>query len=132
MRPRTHLRKMTTWGLCPRSFERHGRFYRCVGVPIFKRLFMAAVGRKKSNLNYGLEGRGLTSLESFERWTRVYESCHLILGAMFAGIVVWLFLEGRDISPEFIISGWALNCYLVFLQRYNRVRLLRAITRLAT
>jgi predicted membrane metal-binding protein len=60
----------------------------------------------------------------------VYETYHLVLGAVIAGIVAWVFLYRRHLSFELVITGCALNFYLMLLQRYNRARLSRAIARM--
>jgi hypothetical protein len=128
MRSQTPFSRIAGWWFRPKAFEKEGEFYQWVGVPIFKRLFMATVGRVG---DYSLKGRGITALEDSERWTRVFETYHLIFGAIITGTAAWLFLVRGHVSLELIIAGCVLNLYLVLLQRYNRVRLLRATARMA-
>jgi len=111
------------------AVERSGRLYHILGVPLFKRVLMATLGRVLPLPNYRLEG-GAKSLEGFERWTRVNESYHLILGAIMAGAVAWVIVRRQNLPLQLILLGCVLNLYLVLLHRYNRVRLYRALSRL--
>jgi hypothetical protein len=125
-----YFRRLANWWFRPRAFEQSGACYRFLGVPIFKKMLMVIVGGRKSRLSYGLEGRGMQSVENFERWTRIFEVYHLILGAFITAIVIKLFLGSHHISLELVIAGSILNLYLVLLQRYNRARIRRAIDRM--
>src|SRR5437879_13081335 len=104
MKLKTSITSIAAWWFTPRVFEA-GSFYRWLGIVGFKRLFMAIVGRSRLRSNYGLEGKGAASLRNFERWTRVYESYHLVLGVLIAGIVVWGVLARRQLSVELIVTG---------------------------
>jgi hypothetical protein len=121
-------RGIVEWWFRPRAIE-EGPLYRRLGVPIFRTVLMATLGRLLPLVNYRLEGRGIGPLETFERWTRVNETYHLVLGIAMLGAVVYVIPHRRDPPYELIVSGCLLNLYLVLLQRYNRVRLRRAMAR---
>lgn len=114
----------------PRAFEYEGRFYRWMGVPLFKRLLMKLVqpdsSRRVTN-GYRLGGRSLDDVQEFERISRRSELIHLL--GLFVAIV---FLAVQTIWGGLFVAGlvvFAANFHCFLLQRYNRARVYRIVGR---
>ncbi|WP_141100617.1 glycosyl-4,4'-diaponeurosporenoate acyltransferase CrtO family protein [Roseateles aquatilis] len=118
----------------PKSFETvNGRsVYRYLGIDFFKKhllltdlILFRARGKPQFDLNAG--GRQ-KELERLEWQTRRDESIHLA----FMGVVAAIALaKGDDLSAGqwigiFLINLYA-NVYPIFLQRHNRIRLLKLL-----
>jgi hypothetical protein len=117
----------------PKAFERCGFVYKILGVEIFRLVILATVGKFVSLLRkrealytyFVANPLSLRSVERTEAWSRFNEIVH------FALIFITFFI-GRAIYLKGFKSGAALlglvvllNIYLVLLQRYNRVKLVR-------
>jgi uncharacterized protein (DUF2062 family) len=117
----------------PKRFEHSGLFYKILGVEIFRQVILATVGafvlalRKKEALYtyFVTNPLSIKSIRRTEAWSRFNEVVHLAL-------IFITFLIGRAIYLKGYKSGAVLlglvvllNIYLVMLQRYNRVKLVR-------
>ena len=122
--------QLSEWYFRPKRFEFGGKLHVWLGVVLFKRALMAlakpAPGSKEPA--YWLVSRDAEGLRAFERKTRRNEAFHLLV---LVPCVVGLILAGTS-SPWLsatlcLVIG--LNFYPILLQRYNRIRILRALAR---
>jgi Glycosyl-4,4'-diaponeurosporenoate acyltransferase len=122
--------------LRPKRFESE-RLYERLGALIIKRyvptggdLVMLRLRRKHPERRWVTSN--LVSLRKYEARTRLNESIHLVGFVGFAGLAVEKFASGT-LSVHGLIIALALNLIFglwpVILQRYNRLRLYRAIER---
>ncbi len=118
----------------PRRFETE-RLYELLGARLLKRymptggdLVMRWLRRRHPGARL-LPGASLDSLRRFERWTRVAEAVHLAGFVGFAALAGWRFthgsLSGTGLSVALVLD-LALGLWPVTLQRYNRLRVIRA------
>ena len=122
--------RISEWYFRPKTFELGGRLHVWLGVGLFKKGLMGlakpAPGSKESG--YWMASRDEEGLLAFERRTRRNEIVHLlvllpaIVGLIFAG-------AGYPLLFAVLFLIIALNFYLILLQRYNRIRLLRTLAR---
>jgi len=141
-------RKMRSfgWYLFPRSWEVNLKLYKAMGVPLWKQVVMSTGGRIRGRelpefRLTGLRGRRdsdegynyflIPTVEGsiyFLRETYINEGAHL-------GFLLFSLLP-LPFAAQFIFTPWGalfwiflsqvlMNFYLVLLQRYNRVRVLR-------
>lgn len=140
------IMKMFGWYLFPKSWEVNSVIYKAIGVPLWKRIVMSTAGRIRGRelpefRSPGLRGRResdegynyflIPTVDGcifFLRETYFNEGVHL-------GFLVFCLLP-LPFAAQFIFTPWAvlfwiflsqvlINFYLVLLQRYNRVRVLR-------
>ena len=122
----------------PKRFESE-RFYKRLGALVIKRyvptggdLVMRRLRRNHPERNWVTSG--LQSLRRYEQKTRLNESIHFVSFLGFTSLAVSKFASG-SFSNLGLILALALNLsfglWPVLLQRYNRVRLYRAIDRLS-
>jgi len=117
----------------PKTFEKksNGQIYEKIGVKYIQALALFTLGktldliglerdREQPAFNYFL-GRNptISDLKKFERGTRLNETVHLL--------AFILTFDNVFTSSLLDLSVPALNAYLVFLQRYNRTRVIRVI-----
>jgi hypothetical protein len=120
----------------PKSFEEHPGLYEKLGVRMFKKYMprgdlMNRLVWKHFGHEDAVKPGDLSSLKNMEAYTRFFETVHMVgFGLGVAGI--GLSLANPDTST--LAEGMALgslgailNAYPIMLQRYNRVRLYRAI-----
>ena len=118
----------------PHRLEVRGKktIYDYLGIKIFKKYLITDgdIVRKRRNikqLHLQEDGR-LVALEKAERQTRKFELIHLIFLAITILIIV---LNYSNLS----IQQWVMinlinlyaNIYPIFLQRYNRIRIMRVL-----
>lgn len=114
----------------PKAIELGGKLHVWLGVRVFKRTLMRlatpAPGSKGSG--YWLASRDVGGLRAFERRTRHNEALHLL---PLLSSVLALVLVGGSSPWLFVVFGsiFALNFHPILLQRYNRIRILRALAR---
>jgi Glycosyl-4,4'-diaponeurosporenoate acyltransferase len=128
-------RRLTDLWFEPKPFETEA-IYERLGVLVLKRyvptggdLFMRWIRRRHPDLKL-LRSADIESLQQFERWTRVAESTHLAGFVCFGVLAVFRFVHGslsRNTLAVAMSLDLALGLWPVALQRYNRLRLLRAI-----
>jgi hypothetical protein len=117
----------------PKRFERDGLVYKILGVGIFRQVILATVGvfvlalRKKEALYtyFVTNPLSIKSIQRTEAWSRFNEIVHiaLIFITFFIGRVIYL--KGYKSGAVLLGLVVLLNIYLVMLQRYNRVKLVR-------
>jgi hypothetical protein len=120
----------------PKSFElyRGKTIYDVIGIKFYKK-YLPTTGdlvrrwRKIKQIEIG-KANQIAELYRYERKTRNYEWRHLIGAVLF---VVLIFLIDRKLT----IFDWifltflnlVINIYPIFLQRYNRIRILKVLKR---
>lgn len=118
--------------LTPALPERDNIIYTALGVPLFKKALMHTIGAVHrmvsgpEGTNYVLGGSSLEDLKRMERHTQVNEMLHLF-GAITGAYALSDFaFSGTPIGVTALVIQ-VINAYCIFLQRYNRQRLLAAI-----
>ena len=117
----------------PKRFERSGLVYKMLGVEIFKQVILATVGRFVSLLRkrealytyFVTSPLSIKSIERTEAWSRFNEIVHLVLIIITFFIGRAIYLKGYKAGAVLLGLGVLLNIYLVMLQRYNRLKLVR-------
>jgi Glycosyl-4,4'-diaponeurosporenoate acyltransferase len=128
-------RALDTW-FRPKDFESECLYER-LGALVIKRyvptggdLVMQRLRRNHPERRWVTSN--LQSLRNYEKRTRLNESIHLIGFIGFAALIAYKFASG-SLTAIGIVVGLALDVILglwpVVLQRYNRLRLYRAINR---
>jgi hypothetical protein len=118
----------------PKRFETE-RLYRRLGALILKRyvptggdLVMRWLRRRHPERR--LIDPSTESLRRFERWTRIAEAVHLVSFAVFTRLALRRLSAGSLSRAGFTVAmvlNLALGLWPVVLQRYNRLRIYRAI-----
>ena len=117
----------------PKSFERTGFVYKMLGIEIFRQVILATVGafvlalRKKEALYtyFVTNPLSIKSIQRTEAWSRYNEVVHLALIFITFFIGRAIYLKGYKSGAALLGFCVLLNIYLVMLQRYNRVKLVR-------
>jgi hypothetical protein len=117
----------------PKRFERDGLIYKVLGVAIFKVVINATVGkfvlalrqRKDLTSYYISDVRSEKALRLTERWSRFNEATHIILTVVCLLIMKAFHVRGYHDGVIIMIFVVALNVYLIMLQRYNRIKILK-------
>jgi hypothetical protein len=120
----------------PKTFEfyRDRTIYELIGIKIYKK-YLPTTGdivrqrRKIKQIRIAAADK-IDELYKYERQTRNYEWRHLI------GVLIFILLT-LLIERKFTIFDWALlsvlnlyiNIYPIFLQRYNRIRIIKVLQR---
>lgn len=128
------LRKAWLWYLKPKKLEfyKDRTIYDLIGIKYYKEHLpttgdLARRRRKIKQIDVGTIGRR-QSLYKYELKTRNYEWRHLL------GVVAFILLTVL-IGPSPSIVGWTflfilnlyINVYPIFLQRFNRIRIIRIL-----
>jgi hypothetical protein len=117
----------------PKRFERRGLVYKILGVEIFRLVILATVGnfvlalRKRQALYsyFVTNSLSIKSVRRTEAWSRFNEVVHLALIFITFFIGRTIYLKGYKAGAVLLGAVVVLNIYLVMLQRYNRVRLVK-------
>ncbi|QJW90501.1 hypothetical protein HNV11_14495 [Spirosoma taeanense] len=113
----------------PQPWEADGKVYTWLGVNVYRKL-LVWVGWEKANKATNPVKKKLDALTHLEYTSRQSEFGHLII--FFAVLAVTLLVgvtSGLSETVWLISLNVLLNLYPIFVQRYNRPRLLRAIQR---
>lgn len=127
----------------PKNWEKSGKIYEAVGVRRVKRYFptiepLIKLVRKKTGSNvrgFSLERATLIDAKKYEKYTRLYEAIHMVGVIAFVPSVLGIInnlIQSENIDLDFnsSINGLSLvNCYAVMIQRYNRARIYRLLSR---
>lgn len=118
----------------PKSWEwyRDKTIYELVGIKIYKK-YLPTTGdivRKKRNVKQISIGSTdkINALYTYERKTRNYEWRHILGTCIF--IILTLLIERKLTLMEWIflfMLNLYINIYPIFLQRYNRIRIIRIL-----
>jgi hypothetical protein len=117
----------------PKRFERSGLVYEILGVESFRKVILATVGvfvlalRKKEALYtyFVTNPLSIKSIQRTEAWSRLNEIVHLVLIFITFFIGRAVYLKGYKSGAVLLGFVILLNIYLIMLQRYNRVKLVK-------
>ena len=120
----------------PKAFESYGdsTVYNLIGIKFYKK-YLPTTGdlvrrwRKIKQIEIG-KANQIAELYRYERKTRTYEWRHLI-GA-FVFVVLTFFIERKLTVLNWILLPFlnlVINIYPIFLQRYNRIRIVNILKR---
>ena len=116
----------------PKAFELNGRLYTWMGVLHFKNLLVQLArkdSKSKNGPSYLLADRSRTGIQAFEKRTRRNELIHL-MGLLMSAVFLFM---GFLIITTMIVPGilvLVVNFHSFILQRYNRIRIYRLLSRL--
>lgn len=110
-----------------KPFEKNGKLYSYFGVNIF-RLFLKKIGWNKiSDSSNGVIQKNLERLKKREKHTREAELAHVILFWHFI-LIAFCFLKNHNVF-WLLFLNIVFHVFPVFVQRYNRPRYLKLISR---
>jgi hypothetical protein len=111
----------------PKKWEQNGKIYVLFGINIFRRI-LVWVGWEKLNKKANPVEKNLKALIHLEYRTRQSELGHLIIFFIVIGFNIFVAIRfGILESLWLLILNITLNIYPIFLQRYNRPRIKKAI-----
>jgi len=130
------MREFARWYFEPKAFETAGdrRLYRYLGIRLFKRYLPTSgdlVSRWRGVTRIARTPAGVTeALRRYERTTRSYEARHIVGGVLMLGISWWsTAIHGKGEWLPLLAFNAVINGYPIMPQRYDRTRLLAAISR---
>ena len=118
----------------PKTFEfyRDRTIYDLLGIKIYKK-YLPTTGdivrqkRKITQIKISNTGK-INELYKYERKTRNYEWRHVIGAIIFVGLTLMLYRKLTIFDWIFLpILNLYLNFYPIFLQRYNRIRIIKVL-----
>jgi len=110
-----------------KKWEMNGKVYKILGINFFRKL-LVYTGWEKLNKNSNPVEHQTKSLSHLQYRTKQSELGHIIIMVILLGFTVFVaFKFGIGQSLWLIILNILLNLYPIFLQRYNRPRLNRAL-----
>ncbi len=118
----------------PKTFEfyRDRTIYDLIGIKIFKK-YLPTTGdivrqkRKITQIKISNTGK-INELYKYERKTRNYEWRHVIGAIIFIGLTLMLYRKLTICDWIFLpILNLYINIYPIFLQRYNRIRIIKVL-----
>ena len=118
----------------PKTFEfyRNQTIYEFVGVRLYKKYlpFTGDIARKRNNttqIKINKKER-INELYRYERETRKNELIHIFGLILCVGLILIYSKEFSCIDLVFLISlNFYLNIYPIFLQRHNRIRIIKVL-----
>lgn len=111
-----------------RKWERDGRIYRLLGINFFRKL-LVWIGWERLNKKANPLVKNTNALLHLQYRTKQSELGHIIILVIVLGFTIFVAIKfGIRESLWLLILNVLLNLYPIFLQRYNRPRLNRAIT----
>ncbi|MBA9076910.1 hypothetical protein [Rufibacter quisquiliarum] len=111
-----------------KTFEKEGRWYKYLGLHLYRKLLVAVGWEKISKQNNPVK-KEPACLQTCERNTRISELGHLIIAVIVFAIAVF-FTSSVTESKWLIILNVLLNIYPILLQRYNRPRYRKILQRM--
>ncbi len=110
-----------------KQWEKKGKTYERLGINLFRKL-LVLLGWEKLNKKDNPVAKNLKALTHLEYRTRQSELGHLIIFIIVLGFNIYVAIQfGIGESLWLLVLNILLNLYPIFLQRYNRPRLQRAI-----
>ncbi|MBK9643367.1 MAG: hypothetical protein IPO72_19325 [Saprospiraceae bacterium] len=118
----------------PKTFEfyRDRTIYDLIGIKIYKK-YLPTTGdivrqkRKITQIKISNTGK-INELYKYERKTRNYEWRHVIGAIIFVGLTLMLYRKLTIFDWIFLpILNLYINFYPIFLQRYNRIRIIKVL-----
>ena len=115
----------------PRGFEKI--FYEKIGMKQFHSLYSATVGKVvlyTAGIDRWLADSFDTSLIKQEKWSRYYESIHVVAGLVMTSLMTYSYAEENYSNALFSASSNVLiNILPVLMQRYTRSRIYEILKR---
>ncbi len=109
------------------GWEKRGKIYEILGINLFRKI-LVWVGWEKLNKRANPVDKSIAALLHLHQQTKKSELGHLIIFVIVVGFNIFVaFTHGAAASRWLFVLNILLNLYPVFLQRYNRPRLERAI-----
>ncbi len=109
------------------GWERKGKVYDILGINLFRKV-LVWVGWEKLNKKANPVAKTATALSHLHQQTKKSELGHLIILAIVFGFNIFVASRyGLAESKWLFVLNILLNLYPIFLQRYNRPRLARAV-----
>lgn len=118
----------------PKTFEfyRDRTIYDLIGIKIYKK-YLPTTGdtvrqkRKITQIKISNTGK-INALYKYERKTRNYEWRHVMGAIIFIGLTLMLYRKLTIFDWIFLpILNLYINIYPIFLQRYNRIRIIKVL-----
>jgi len=110
-----------------KTWEKRGKVYENLGVNLFRKLLVLVGWEKVIRKTFPIE-KNTKSLEKLYYQTKKSELDHLIILIIVLGFNVFVALEfGFVKSLSLLVLNLLLNLYPIFLQRYNRPRIAKAL-----
>jgi hypothetical protein len=128
------VKKVTDLWFDPKSFENE-EMYEKLGIRTFKKYIPTGEVTSKlvwklTHENAFIGGSSERDLRNFEKFTRIYEAIHLSFLPIVAASIGISLSKGDLGSAAFTAAiNILVNVYPILLQRYNRLRLYKAIER---
>ncbi|MBE9584138.1 hypothetical protein IM792_06740 [Mucilaginibacter sp. JRF] len=111
-----------------KQWERGGKVYEQLGINFYRKL-LVIIGWEKLNKKNNPVAKGTQTLINLHHQTKKAELGHLIILFIVTGFNVFVALKfGFVKSLSLLILNVLFNLYPIFLQRYNRPRIARAIS----
>ena len=110
-----------------KNWEKKGKIYESLGINIFRKL-LVLLGWEKLNKKANPVEKNIKALNHLKYGTKQSEFGHIIILFVVLGFnIVVIFKYGFEASLWLLVLNILLNLYPIFLQRYNRPRLIKAI-----
>jgi len=110
-----------------KKWEKNGRIYEFLGINLFRKLLIV-IGWEKLNKKANPVKKSHQALTHLEYRTKQSELGHMIIFFIVLGFNIFVFFKFGFLESLWLtVLNILLNVYPIFLQRYNRPRLLRAI-----
>jgi len=110
-----------------KGWERRGKIYEHVGINFFRKL-LVLIGWEKLNKKAAPIEKNTTALVNLHYQTKKAELGHVIILVIVLGFNVFVAFKFGVLKSLWLLAlNVLLNLYPIFLQRYNRPRIERAI-----
>jgi hypothetical protein len=111
-----------------RGWERRGKIYELFGINLFRKV-LVLVGWEKLNKKANPVDKSTTALQHLHHQTKKSELGHVIILIIVLGFNIFVAAtHGLAESKWLFLLNILFNLYPIFLQRYNRPRMERAIS----
>jgi hypothetical protein len=116
-----------------KNFEKDGKIYELLEIKTFKKAVMKLAYKEKVE-NYNLMTYSIKGLEDYEKKSRSNEKIHFIgfIIMLFPTLAMCFFFESiRNVILFLLLIfiNLCVNFYPVCLQRYNRIRIRKVLSR---
>lgn len=112
-----------------RLFEKEGMVYKYFGLNVFRWFLKTIRWNKSIDVSKGVILKNVDRLEKREKHTREAELAHMLLFIHFIVIIMFSLFSKNNVFWLFLLNI-ILHIYPVFVQRYNRPRYLKLISKL--
>lgn len=110
-----------------KAWERRGKIYELLGINFFRKVLVWIGWEKVIRKSHPIE-KSTDALMNLHNQTKKSELDHLIILLIVLGFTIFVAFEFSVLKSLWLLTlNGILNLYPVFLQRYNRPRIARAI-----